>query len=141
MDNKKKIKLSALATGTLMLGAVTAGNTANAHHLPLEDLGTGAELRTALLATASPIAFIDNRTIELKCGEGTCGEKSEKKQEAAADEKTGEHKCGEGKCGEKGEKAEKKAQKTEKKEAQAGEGKAADDKAGEHKCGEGKCGN
>ena len=135
MEKKKSIKISALATGTLMLGAFANGNSIAADTGGFEDLGSGAELRSELLANNNPVQFMNNREVELKCGEGTCGEKSKegkadsKEKAKASDDKAAEHKCGEGKCGE-----EKKADKKEKK------AKASDDKAGEHKCGEGKCG-
>lgn len=140
MEKKKKIQISALAAGTLMVGAF-AGST-QAKVISCEDLGTGAELRNELLANHNPVGFFNHQTNELKCGEGKCGEKekADKKAEGASDEtKASEHKCGEGKCGEKGSQADRDAarEKAEKRE----EGKEKEGKATEHKCGEGKCGN
>jgi uncharacterized low-complexity protein len=139
MKNKKAIKISALAAGSLLVGAFSANATETQS---FEDLGTGSELRSELLSNLNPVQFFKNTEVELTCGEGKCGDKA-KDAEKAKDAKTekpadkaGEHKCGEGKCGEKA--------KDEKKEAapakEAGD-KAKEDKAGEHKCGEGKCGN
>lgn len=135
----KNNKLKNLAAGTIMLSSLSLLSVdANAENLfNTEDLGTGSDLRSNILeANLNSPAFI-NATIELKCGEGTCGEGKKKaegeKAETKAVEKTSEHKCGEGKCGE------------EKKEMKKAEGEKATPKAegktGEHKCGEGKCGN
>ncbi len=107
MENKKSIQISALATGALVLGAFTTGNAMANDTKLFEDLGSGAELRSELLANNNPIQFMNNREVELKCGEGSCGEKakedkSDKKAKAADDEtKTPEGKTGEGSCGEK----------------------------------------
>lgn len=143
MERKKSIKISALATGTLMLGAFASGNATAADNQGFEDLGSGAEMRSELLTNNNPVQFMNNREVELKCGEGTCGEKSKEgkadKKAKASDDKAAEHKCGEGKCGEE-KKADKKAEKKDKK-AEATEDKAGEGKCGEGKCGEGKCGN
>ena len=107
MENKKTIQVSALATSALMLGAMASGNAMAGDVTPFVDLGSGAELRSELLATNNPIQFVNNREVELKCGEGSCGEKakedkSDKKAKAAADEtKAADRKTGEGTCGEK----------------------------------------
>lgn len=137
MEKKKTIQISALATGTLMLGAFSA-QPANAVTAAYEDLGSGAELRSELLANNNPVKFMNNREIELKCGEGSCGEKSkekkaDKKAKAAtepetSEDKAGEHKCGEGSCGEKATQEERdaareKAVKSEAKKAKAEERK------------------
>jgi len=142
MEKKKTIKISALAVGSILVGAVGVNAAQNQ---PFEELGTGSELRSELLSNLNPVQFFKNTEVELTCGEGKCGEKSKdakkegtekaaEKVEGKAEDKAGEHKCGEGKCGEKSteEKKENKEKKAE---------KAGDDKAGEHKCGEGKCGN
>lgn len=138
MNNKKKaLKISALATGALV---GTVGVTHATNLFTADDLGTGYELRSDLIAKHDALGqFVDNQHIELKCGEGTCGEKSEEKTEKkkaaskeskASEHKCGEGKCGEGKCGEEMEKSEKKAKMK----------KSEKSKSGEHKCGEGKCG-
>lgn len=142
MEKKKTIQLSALATGTILLGSFSA-QPANAITAAYEDLGSGAELRSELLANNNPVKFMNNREVELKCGEGTCGEKS-KEDKADKKAKASDEKAADDKAGKKGtqedrdaarEKAERKEAKKEKK------ANAADDKAGEAKCGEGKCGN
>lgn len=138
MKNKKTIKISALAAGSILVSAFSANAVSNQS---FEDLGTGAELRSELLSNLNPIKFFNNTEVELTCGEGKCGDKAKDAEKAKAAktekpaDKAGEHKCGEGKCGEK-------ATDEKKEAAPAKEGeKAKDDKAGEHKCGEGKCGN
>ncbi len=92
----KNVKLAALASGAVMIGAF--GTNANAAELlNFEDLGSGSELRSNLITADAMSAFTSNTDVEFECGEGKCGEG-----------KCGEGKCGEGKCGEKGKKEEKK---------------------------------
>lgn len=138
MEKKKTIQLSALATGTVLLGsfAVQPANATPA----FEDLGSGAELRSELLANNNPIAFMNNREVELKCGEGTCGEKSKDKKKDDKKAEATEDKATEAKCGEKGTQEDRDAAREKAEKRDAKKAKAADDKAGEHKCGEGKCG-
>lgn len=141
--DKKKIKISALATGTLVLGAVASSYAATGETRSFEDLGSGAEFRSELLANNSAIEFIDNREMELKCGEGTCGEKPKKGEKVdpeAVDEdgnliqQTKEEKASQLERDAARSEAEKQ-EKGEKKES-----KKSDSKATEHKCGEGTCG-
>lgn len=133
MEKKKTIQLSALATGTLVLGSF-AIQPAMANSA-FEDLGSGAEFRSELLANNNPITFVDNREMELKCGEGTCGEKSKDKKADASDEKASEEKASEAKCGEKGTQEDRDAAREKAEKREGKKTKAADDKAGEHKCG------
>jgi uncharacterized low-complexity protein len=130
-NTKKAVATTALATGTMVLGALAGATNAQAADLfAFETLGSGAELRSELLAVNNATDFIKNNDLELKCGEG----KTEEKKSAKAKEgKAAEGKCGEGKCGEDGKKAAAKS-------AKAADGKAAEGKCGEGKCGEGKCG-
>lgn len=117
MKNQKK--LSALATGTMLLGAVTAANAAT--EMTFEDLGTGNDLRNDILTTDPGDALLSNSEIELTCGEGKCGEG-----------KCGEGKCGEGKCGEKSsdKSSDKSADASDSKDDKADDAKAdTDDKA------------
>lgn len=132
----KKVLNTALATGAVLAGSLA--NVQAADLFSAEDLGTGAELRSELIVKNNPLvestSFLNNSDIELKCGEGKCGEKKEAKA-GKKEGKSAEHKCGEGKCGEK--KAEKKGEKKAEKKT---EGKSTEHKCGEGKCGEGKCG-
>lgn len=103
MENKNSLKAAAIAAGAAMIATVPA----QANIFEATDLGSGAELRQELTSNTDA-AFVSNA--ELKCGEGSCGEKeskSEKKSEKktekkgeAKESKSEEHKCGEGKCGE-----------------------------------------
>ena len=111
-NTKKALSLSALATGTLMLGSMGAAQASNS--LEFENLGDGNEIRSDIMSHDA-VNFVAN---ELKCGEDG------KKEGKSGEHKCGEGKCGEGKCGEKT---------TE-------EGKSGEHKCGEGKCGEGKCG-
>jgi uncharacterized low-complexity protein len=122
---KKSVATTAMATGAVLLGAFAGTSNANAADLfAFETLGSGAELRSELLAVNDATDFVKNNEMELKCGEGKCGE--EKKAAKAKDGKAAEGKCGEGK--------------KDAKAAKAADGKAAEGKCGEGKCGEGKCG-
>ena len=144
MENtlKNKAFQAALATGTVLLGSASVASAGNL--FSFEDLGSGSELRSELIAKNNPAAigsFVNNSDLELKCGEGKCGEgkcgeagKEGKKAKKAESTKAGEHKCGEGKCGEGKCGGESKEAKKPAKEAKM------KSKAGEHKCGEGKCG-
>jgi len=107
MEKKNSLKAAAIAAGAAMIATVPA----QANIFEANDLGSGAELRQELTNVAS-ITF--STDLELKCGEGSCGEgekKSEKKAETKSEKKAAEgekkseskseeHKCGEGKCGE-----------------------------------------
>ncbi len=109
-NTKKALSLSALATGTLMLGSM---GTQATNSLEFENLGDGNEIRSEIMSHDA-VNFVAN---ELKCGE-----------DAKKEGKSGEHKCGEGKCGD------------HKHESSSKEGKSGEHKCGEGKCGEGKCG-
>jgi uncharacterized low-complexity protein len=134
-NNKKSILATTLIAGA-MFGAAGTINAAPSNLFSFNDLGTGAEVRTALLETSTsfPANFL-----ELKCGEKAKTKlvKADKSKEAKCGEgKCGEGKCGEAKCGEKkaaGKKAEAKTTSTD--------SKSKDAKCGEAKCGEAKCGN
>ena len=129
---KKSLVGTTLATGSVLISALAGSTDAKAADLfAFENLGSGAELRSELIAVNDATDFIKNNELELKCGEGKCGE--DKKDAKAKDGKAAEGKCGEGKCGE-GKCGEGKA------DAKAKDGKAAEGKCGEGKCGEGKCG-
>ena len=128
------LSITALVTGAM----ISAVGSANASDLfTVNDLGSGAELRSNLIAKNSAIPthqFLQNADLELKCGEGKCGEakcgeKTEKEEKAS---KSSEQKCGEAKCGEKSK---------EKKVEKETETKASEAKCGEGKCGEGSCGS
>lgn len=140
---KKKIRISALATGTFVLGAF-AGNQATAGDVQsFEDLGSGAEFRSELLANNNAIEFIDNREIELKCGEGTCGETPKTGEKTDEEVIEGGENTVEPVEGEKATQEVRDSARTRALE-QGTEGddksKKGDDKASEHKCGEGTCG-
>lgn len=126
MDTKKILSRSLLAGSLIGLGALQASAT----EISITTLGSGGEVRSALLGSARTLG----NAIELTCGEGEKKEattKAETKKESKAEE----HKCGEGKCGE--------AKSEKKEEAGSGakpEGSKKESKAEEHKCGEGKCG-
>lgn len=156
MEKKKKIKISALATGTLALGAF-AGNQATAKTVDVfEDLGSGAEFRSELLANSNTIAFIDNREMEMSCGEGTCGEKPNKVEDGTDEEaesieevemkpNTGEKATQQERDDARSKAENRDGQQDEEgtlrnSDGKASDGKTSDDKATEHKCGEGTCG-
>ena len=133
MQNKTKsiLKGSLLAGSLISLGALQA----NAEEIVrVENLGSGSEVRAALLASERVL----DHALEL-----SCGEKKEAKAETttsttegkAEEQKCGEGKCGEGKCGEHEHEKAETTTKTESKTEQSSESKAE-----EHKCGEGKCG-
>lgn len=121
MEKKKNF----LFSSALIAGAITATGSLNANTnlLEFEDLGTGGELRSALLNNDRPMPA----ALELNCGEkkskeGKCGEgkkeegkKAKKKESKSSEHKCGEGKCGEGKCGEKKKEEGKKSKKTEQK--------------------------
>ena len=155
-NNKSSKTLSFLATGSLMLGAVSglSAGTAN-NNLGYTPLGNGAEIREVIMKANSgakapaelKCAAGKEKTSEGKCGEGKCGEKKEstkkntdmQKTKKVMQTKTTEAKCGEGKCGEG------KCGGKEKKEAAASDSskvqKDKKTKTAEGKCGEGKCGS
>jgi len=136
MKNKNSKKASILK-GAILTGVIAGLSPLSANSSALfsyEVLGSGAEVRTQILAEKS----VSGTIYELKCGsekketpkkQGEAKKSETTKSETKSTEaKCGEGKCGEGKCG-----AEKKEAKTEKKESEKG-------KTTEAKCGEGKCG-
>ena len=135
MENKNLKKGSLIAMGALAFGIADS----NASDLFIvEDLGTGAELRSELIGVQNNIIDVDalNTAMELSCGEKS-------KEESGNKTKAKESKCGEGKCGEgKSEKASKskKEAKSSKKAKKEKTEKTEEAKCGEGKCGEGKCG-
>jgi uncharacterized low-complexity protein len=115
---------SILFTGTIVAGSLLNTNTAAANQFSFTDLGSGSQLRTALL---------DNLVSQKYNLDLACGEKSKdntKKEDKSKDGKCGEGKCGEGKCGGKDDSTKMKSSDVKK----------TDDKSKEGKCGEGKCG-
>ena len=104
----KRTSVKALLAGSLIAGSLVGVNALTASNANFEynNLGSGAELRTALIDDASGLNTFEGKcggktdssktakTKDHKCGEGKCGDK---KKEA----KTKDHKCGEGKCGDK----------------------------------------
>ena len=144
MQNKKKnTAKNILLTGTFIAGSVfglSALNTNATETFKYHELGSGGELRSELLNTASS----DIIALELDCGEDT--KKATDTKDKNADAKSKDQKCGEGKCGEG-----KSAVKTDKAANPKATGVAADKdakdsktteaKSKEAKCGEGKCGN
>ncbi len=132
----KNFKKTSLLTGSLVAGVLlSTSNVAATNNLTFDYLGTGATVRTQLLANGavSVLTSVTDglKSIEGKCGEGKCGDKK-------AEAKSKDAKCGEGKCG--GKKAEAKS-----KDAKCGEGKCggkkAEAKSKDAKCGDGKCGS
>lgn len=119
MEKNKKPILA----GSLVAGAIITAScfTVNANDLTsYSSLGSGAELRSELLGTATG----DAAAFELKCGEKDKKTADTKAGDAkATDSKGKEGKCGEGKCG----------------EGKCGH-KKKESKGKEGKCGEGKCG-
>ena len=119
-NTKKKI-----LRGSLIAGAIIGASSLTASPADLftyNDLGSGSEVRAALVEEAMNSS--SNLFLELKCGEGKCGE--EKKEETKSKTKKGETKA-ETKEGE---------TKAETKETK----KKKEGKSEEGKCGEGKCG-
>jgi uncharacterized low-complexity protein len=115
---------SILFTGTIVAGSILSTNTASANPFSFTDLGSGSQLRTALL---------DNLVSQKYNLDLACGEKSKdntKKENKSKDAKCGEGKCGEGKCG----------GKEDSTKMKSSDMKKTDDKSKEGKCGEGKCG-
>jgi uncharacterized low-complexity protein len=96
--------------GILVAGAMITGAAVQAAPgLTFSNLGSGAELRTQLSSSTSPVSAITEhncaaKAAEAKCGESKCGDKKDtkkkkKKAKAKKQAKSGEAKCGEGKCG------------------------------------------
>lgn len=121
----KNFKNTSIVTVSLLVGTLfstATGSTANLFEF--DYLGTGAELRSNLLAT-DVSNMLSNKVDDLKCGEAKCGDK---KTDAKLEAKSKDAKCGEKK------EAKKETKKTTKKT------KKAESKTKEGKCGEGKCG-
>lgn len=115
---------SILFSGSIVAGSLLSTNTASANPFSFTDLGSGSQLRTALL---------DNLVSQKYNLDLACGEKSKdnsKNENKSKDGKCGEGKCGEGKCG----------GKEDSTKMKSSDMKKTDDKSKEGKCGEGKCG-
>ncbi len=110
---------SILFTGSIVAGSLLSTNTATANPFSFTDLGSGSQLRTALL---------DNLVSQKYNLDLACGEKS--KDNTKKENKSKDGKCGEGKCGGKDDSTKMKSS----------DMKKTDDKSKEGKCGEGKCG-
>ena len=110
---------SILFTGTIVAGSLLNTNTAAANQFSFTDLGSGSQLRTALLDNLISQKY----NLDLACGEKT-------KDNSKSDSKSKDGKCGEGKCGGKDDSTKMKSSDVKK----------TDDKSKEGKCGEGKCG-
>ena len=124
------MKKKSILVGAMIAGAfITTTNASNNY----SELGNGSDVRENLMTVKGSDA-LDKFAANLTCGEGKCGEASEKASDATkSTDKSVEHKCGEGKCGEATKKADKKA-------ATKSADKSVEHKCGEGKCGEGKCG-
>jgi uncharacterized low-complexity protein len=142
----KNFKKTSLLTGSLVAGVLlSTANVEAANNLTFDYLGSGATVRTQLLANGAVnvlTSVTDGlKSIEAKCGEGKCGDKK-------AEAKSKDAKCGEGKCGDKKADTIKKSE-AKSSDAKCGEGKCGDKKAAKKaeakskdaKCGEGKCGD
>lgn len=110
---------SILFTGSIVAGSLLSVNTATANQFSFTDLGSGSQLRTALL---------DNLVSQKYNLDLACGEKS--KDNTKKEDKSKDGKCGEGKCG----------GKEDSTKMKSSDMKKMDDKSKEGKCGEGKCG-
>jgi len=110
---------SILFTGSIVAGSLLSTNTASANSFNFTDLGSGSQLRTALL---------DNLVSQKYNLDLSCGEKS--KDNTSKENKSKDGKCGEGKCG----------GKEDSTKIKSSDMKKMDDKSKEGKCGEGKCG-
>lgn len=110
---------SIIFTGSIVAGSLLSVSTASANPFNFTDLGSGSQLRTALL---------DNLVSQKYNLDLACGEKS--KDHTSKENKSKDGKCGEGKCGGKQDSSKIKSSDTKK----------LDDKSKEGKCGEGKCG-
>lgn len=111
MENKKSILAGSLIAAAF--GGLTTLNANESSLTSFSPLGSGAEVRTALLGAVSA----NSNAFELKCG---AKDSTSTKQAKGKDGKCGEGKCGEGK----------------KKDAKTSEAKAKDAKCGQGKCGE-----
>lgn len=155
-NNSKNNSRRVLLASSIIAGAIFG--TASPQALRAENLfnysnlGSGAEVRTALLGTAPAHGSM----LDMKCGnssdkkenKNTSSNKSgtENKTKDAkcggdknTESKTKDAKCGEGKCGG-DKKAESKAKDQKCGEGKCGGDKKSESKAKDHKCGEGKCG-
>jgi uncharacterized low-complexity protein len=123
---------SILFTGSIVAGSLLSVNTASANPFSFTDLGSGSQLRTALLDNLVSQKY----NLDLSCGEKT-------KDNSKSDSKTKDAKCGEGKCGDSKTTEHKcggKNDSTKMMTKGVNNMKKMDDKSKEGKCGEGKCG-
>lgn len=129
LEKNKSIK-SILFTGSIVAGSLLGGSTASAHSaFNFTDLGTGSQLRSALLENLSSQKY----NLDLACGE--------KSNDKTKDSKSKDGKCGEGKCGDSKSKDHKCGDKNDSTKASVKDMKKTDSKSKEGKCGEGKCGD
>lgn len=91
-QKKNKIKSTILATALVATAGMSSAGTSGM--FSYNNLGSGQELRTALLGTNNA-----DKGLELKCGEKSKGNTSASTK--GKEGKCGEGKCGEGKCGDK----------------------------------------
>ncbi|MBK7629216.1 MAG: hypothetical protein IPJ23_00435 [Ignavibacteriales bacterium] len=117
---------SILFTGTIVAGSLLSTSTASANPFSFTDLGSGSQLRTALLDNLISQKY----NLDLSCGEKT-------KDNSKSDSKTKDAKCGEGKCGGDG----KCGDKSDTTKMHMKDMKKMDSKTKDAKCGEGKCGD
>lgn len=106
---------SILFTGSIIAGSLLSTNTATANPFNFTDLGSGSQLRAALLDNLVSQKYNldlacgekskdnsknENKTKDAKCGEGKCGGKEDSTKMKSADMKKMDDKSKEGKCGE-----------------------------------------
>lgn len=122
---------SILFTGSIVAGSLLSTNTAAANPFSFTDLGSGSQLRTALLDNLVSQKY----NLDLSCGEKT-------KDNSKGDSKTKDAKCGEGKCGDSKVKDHKCGGKEDSTKMKTTDmKKMSDSKTKDAKCGEGKCGD
>lgn len=136
---RRNLKSAAILTGALVTGTFAGLHSVNAENSSVfeyEAMGSGAEVRSELLAqnniglnAADAINSVKTvKFSEMKCGEGTCGSEKKDGDTKKKDAKVSEKKSAESTCGD---------------DKKSGDKKSAskkDSKAAESKCGEGKCG-
>jgi len=113
---------SILFTGSIVAGSLLSTSTASANQFSFTDLGSGSQLRTALL---------DNLVSQKYNLDLACGEKS--KDNTKKEDKSKDGKCGEGKCGGKEDSTKMKSSDTKKMDDKSKEGKCGENKSTEKK--------
>ncbi len=94
---------AAIVAGSLLAGMsfTVPANATTENLLDYNELGSGSELRADVLQMNNPLAFSEvdtDKYLEMKCGEGTCGETKDKKKDKSK-KKVDKKKAKEGKCG------------------------------------------